>query len=231
MEPAKVDDLLVYVVLGVIIGGRLGYATFYQPSLWLDPIALLQMWNGGMSFHGGLVGLLVALFLFSLRFDVPLLRLIDYVGCVTPFGTILVRLANFVNGELWGRPTMLPWGMIFPQAGDGLARHPSQLYEAMLEGCGLMALLIWLFWKTDLRRQPGRLAGAGLTWYAIVRFSLEWARQPDRGLENLFWGLTMGQTLSIPILVGGLYLLFRQKPRRSETSACNANGDTPGGVS
>jgi phosphatidylglycerol---prolipoprotein diacylglyceryl transferase len=219
MSPAAVDDLLLYVVLGVIGGGRLGYATFYQSGLWSHPVELLKLWNGGMSFHGGLIGLLVALVIFSRRFNVPLLRLLDYVGCAAPFGTIMVRIANFMNGELWGRPTTLPWGMVFPQAGDGLPRHPSQLYESLLEGVVLMALLAWLFWRTDLRRQPGRLAGAGLTWYAIARFSLEWTRQPDRGLEHLSWGLTMGQTLSVPVLMGGLYLLFREQSRSPET--CN----------
>lgn len=216
MAPAAVDDLLVYVALGVIGGGRLGYATFYRPELWVHPLELAQLWQGGMSFHGGLIGLLIALALFSRRFDVPPLRLLDYVGCATPFGTILVRLANFVNGELWGRPTELPWGMVFPGTGDGLPRHPSQLYEALLEGVVLMVLLIWLFWRTDLRHQPGRLAGAGLAWYAIARFLLEWVRQPDAGLEHLSWGLTMGQTLSVPILIGGLYLLCRPQSREAE---------------
>ncbi len=216
MAPAAVDDLLVYVVVGVIGGGRLGYATFYHPELWVHPLELVQLWHGGMSFHGGLIGLLIALALFSRRFALPLLSMADYVGCAAPFGTILVRLANFVNGELWGRPTDLPWGMVFPGAGDGLPRHPSQLYEALLEGVMLMMLLAWLFWRTGLKRQPGRLAGAGLTWYAIARFSLEWVRQPDSGLEQLSWGLTMGQTLSVPILIGGLYLLWRPQPLKAE---------------
>lgn len=207
MRPERVDDLVVYAVAGVIAGGRLGYATFYQPDLWRAPLELIQLWHGGMSFHGGLIGLLLALFLFARRFDVPLLRLLDYVGCATPFGTILVRIANFVNGELWGRPTALPWGMVFPGAGDGMPRHPSQLYEALLEGVVMMLLLAFLFWRTGARHVPGRLAGAGLTWYAIVRFSLEWVRQPDHGLEHLSWGLTMGQTLSVPILIAGVALL------------------------
>lgn len=207
MPPQQVDDLLSYVVAGVIAGGRLGYATFYQPALWASPPELLSLWHGGMSFHGGLIGLLVALALFARRRRVPLLSLLDYVGCATPFGMILVRLANFINGELWGRPTTLPWGMIFPGTGDDVPRHPSQLYEAAWEGIGTMVLLSFLFWRTGLRYQPGRLAGAGLVWYAVGRFALERVRQPDHGLEHLWWGLTMGQTLSIPILIGGLFLL------------------------
>ncbi|WP_230771522.1 prolipoprotein diacylglyceryl transferase [Sphingomonas sp. Leaf4] len=208
MRPELVDDLFLYAVAGVILGGRLGYATFYQPGLWAAPLELVQPWHGGMSFHGGLIGLLIGLTLFARNHGVPLLRLLDYVGCATPFGMILVRLANFVNGELWGRPTTLPWGMVFPGAGDGVPRHPSQLYEALLEGVVMLLLLGFLFWRTGARHVPGRLAGAGLTWYAVARFSLEWVRQPDRGLEHLSWGLTMGQTLSVPILFGGLALLI-----------------------
>jgi phosphatidylglycerol:prolipoprotein diacylglycerol transferase len=224
MLPEQVDDLLSYVVAGVIAGGRLGYATFYQPALWANPLELLSLWHGGMSFHGGLIGLLVALTLFAGRMHVPLLSLLDYVGCATPFGMILVRLANFINGELWGRPTSLPWGMIFPGSGDDVPRHPSQLYEAGWEGIGTMTLLSFLFWRTELRHQPGRLAGAGLVWYALGRFTLERVRQPDHGLEHLWWGLTMGQTLSIPILIGGLYLLIpragssHHKPSRAVIS-------------
>jgi phosphatidylglycerol:prolipoprotein diacylglycerol transferase len=209
MRPELVDDLTIHAVVGIILGGRLGYAAFYQPALLVSPADLLTVWKGGMSFHGGLIGLLVALWLFALRFKVPLLRVIDYVGCATPFGVLLVRIANFVNGELWGRPTDVPWGMVFPGGGP-MPRHPSQLYEAVLEGLGLLLLLGWLFWKTDLRQQPGRLAGAGLIWYALARFSVELVRQPDAGLEHLPLGLTMGQYLTIPILLGGLYLLTRK---------------------
>lgn len=209
MREAAVDDLLAYVVLGVIAGGRLGYAAFYAPDLLAHPLALIQLWHGGMSFHGGLLGLVAALVLFARRRGIAVLRLLDYVGCAAPFGLVLVRLANFANGELWGRPTGGPWGVVFPGAGDGLPRHPSQLYEAVLEGAVIMALLGWLFWRTDARRYPGRIAGAGLVWYAVARFCIEAVRQPDRGLDHLSWGLTMGQTLSVPVMIGGLALLFR----------------------
>lgn len=217
MQERHVDDLLVYVTVGVIAGGRLGYCLFYRPEIWANPLDVLRLWEGGMSFHGGLIGVLVALWLFARRFRLPALRVYDYVACATPFGLILVRIANFVNGELWGRPTHLPWGMAFPAAGDDLPRHPSQLYEAGFEGVGMLLLLGFLFWRTDARYRPGRLLGAGLLLYGAARFLLEFVRQPDRGLEHLAWGLTMGQTLSVPIVAGGIYFLAAS--RRSTSSA------------
>ncbi len=215
MAQRHADDFMFYATLGIILGGRLGYAAFYKPEMFETPVEIVKLWEGGMSFHGGLIGLTLAVVYFAWRNKLPLLRVLDYVGCATPFGEFFVRLANFVNGELWGRPTDLPWGIIFPGTGDGIPRHPSQLYEAGLEGIGLGLLLWWLFWKTDARYYPGRLAGAGLTFYALVRFSLERVRQPDAGLEHLSWGLTMGQTLSLPVLVFGLYLLATSKGRRT----------------
>jgi phosphatidylglycerol---prolipoprotein diacylglyceryl transferase len=205
----QVDDLVPSITLGVIAGGRLGYSFFYQPQMWRHPLDVLKVWEGGMSFHGGLIGVMVALVLFARHRRLDLLRVCDYVACATPFGLILVRLANFTNGELWGRPTSVPWGMTFPGAGDDLARHPSQLYEAGLEG-GVMLVALWLlFWRTDARHRPGLLLGVGLLIYGLARFSLEFVRQPDRGLEHLTWGLTMGQTLSVPILMGGAYFAWR----------------------
>ena len=205
----QVDDLVAWVTVGVIAGGRIGYSLFYRPGLWAHPLEVLKLWEGGMSFHGGLIGVLIALWLFARRHRLNLLGLCDYVACATPFGLVLVRVANFVNGELWGRPTELPWGMVFPGAGDNLPRHPSQLYEAALEGLLMMAVLAYLFWRTDARHRPGRLLGTGLLIYGVARFSLERLRQPDPGLENLAWGLTMGQTLSVPIILAGAYFLTR----------------------
>jgi phosphatidylglycerol---prolipoprotein diacylglyceryl transferase len=213
MAQRHADDFVFYATLGIILGGRLGYVFFYKPEILENPLDILKLWEGGMSFHGGLIGFVFAIVYFAWRNKLPLLRVLDYAGCATPFGEFFVRLANFVNGELWGRPTDLPWGVVFPGGGD-VARHPSQLYEAGLEGIGLGLLLWWLFWKTDARYYPGRLAGAGLTFYAIVRFALERVRAPDAGLENLSWGLTMGQTLSLPVLLIGLYLLATSKGRR-----------------
>lgn len=212
MTADQVDDLVPMVTLGVILGGRLGYTLVYRPEIWRHPIDVLKLWEGGMSLHGGFVGVLIALALFARRHRIDLLRLCDYVACATPFGLILVRIANFVNGELWGRPTDRPWGMVFPGAGDGLPRHPSQLYEAGLEGGVMLVVLAVLFWRTGARCRPGLLLGTGLLIYGLARFSLEWFRQPDRGLEHLWWGLTMGQTLSAPLLVAGVYLLLRTIP-------------------
>ncbi|UVO54753.1 prolipoprotein diacylglyceryl transferase [Sphingomonas sp. SUN039] len=213
MAQRHADDFVFYATLGIILGGRLGYVLFYKPEMLGTPTDIIKLWEGGMSFHGGLIGLVAAILYFAWKNKLPLLRVLDYVGCATPFGEFFVRLANFVNGELWGRPTDLPWGIVFPGGGD-VARHPSQLYEAGLEGLGLGLLLWWLFWKTDARYYPGRLAGAGLTFYALVRFGLERVRAPDAGLEHLSWGLTMGQTLSLPVLLVGLWLLTTSKGRR-----------------
>lgn len=208
------DDLIAYVAAGVIAGGRIGYSIFYRPEMWANPLDVLKLWQGGMSFHGGLIGLLLALTLFARQRGLSVVRLCDYVACATPFGLVLVRIANFVNGELWGRPTDLPWGMVFPGAGDGVPRHPSQLYEAVLEGVVMMIVLGWMFWRTEARLRPGRLLGTGLLIYGVARFSVERLRQPDAGLENLPWGLTMGQTLSVPIIAGGVWFLMASAVRR-----------------
>lgn len=213
MAQRHADDFVFYATIGIIVGGRLGYIAFYDPQVFLSPQEIISVWKGGMSFHGGLIGISLAVILFAWRNKLDLMRVLDYVGCATPFGEFLVRLANFVNGELWGRETTVPWGMVFPGGGE-VVRHPSQLYEAGLEGIGLFVLLWWLFWKTGARYYPGRLAGAGLTWYAFVRFALENVREPDKGLENLALGLTMGQWLSIPVLLVGLWLLLGSGARR-----------------
>ncbi len=212
MTEAQVDALVIWITAGVIAGGRLGWCLFYNPGIWATPLEVLKLWQGGMSFHGGFLGVIVALWLFCRRYGLSMLRVGDYVGCAAPFGLFLVRLANFANGELWGRPTDLPWGMIFPGAGNQ-PRHPSQLYEAVLEGL-LMALVLWImFFRTDARYRPGRLMGTGLVIYGSARFLIEFFRQPDAGLEHLPWGLTMGQTLSAPMVIAGIYLLFRSGKR------------------
>ena len=209
---AQVDSLVIWITVGVIAGGRLGWCLFYNPGIWATPLEVLKLWQGGMSFHGGFLGVIVALWLFCRRHGLSVLRVGDYVGCAAPFGLFLVRLANFTNGELWGRPTGLPWGMIFPGAGNQ-PRHPSQLYEAVLEGL-LMALVLWImFFRTDARYRPGRLMGTGLVIYGSARFLIEFVRQPDAGLEHLPWGLTMGQTLSAPMLIAGIYLFYRSGKR------------------
>lgn len=217
MAERHVDDLVFYLTLGIILGGRLGYCLFYRPEIWRDPLDVLKLWQGGMSLHGGFLGVIVSLIVFTRRHCLSLLRVCDYVGCATPFGLVLVRIANFVNGELWGRPSSLPWAVIFPGTQDRIPRHPSQLYEAALEGGVTMIVLAYLFWRTDARLRPGRLLGTGLILYGTARFLLEFVRQPDAGLDHLWWGLTMGQTLSVPMIVAGIWFLGRSYTRSSVT--------------
>ncbi len=209
MSPKQLDDLLFYATIGTIVGGRLGYVFFYRPEFYLaNPLEILQPWDGGMSFHGGAIGVSLAIIYLSWKHGLNWLRAHDYVACVVPIGLFLGRLANFINGELWGRATDVPWAVIFPHGGE-VPRHPSQLYEAGLEGLLLFAVLAYLFWRTSARLRPGMLVGTFLLGYGLSRFFVELFRQPDRGLENLGWGLTMGQTLTVPMIAGGAYLLVR----------------------
>jgi phosphatidylglycerol:prolipoprotein diacylglycerol transferase len=209
MDRRDLDDLVTWCTLGVILGGRLAYVIFYDPRQYLaDPAAVFRLWEGGMSFHGGLAGVVIAIMLLARARGRPALRILDYAAVVTPLGLLLGRLANFVNGELWGRPTDGSWGMIFPNAGP-LPRHPSQLYEAALEGLLLFLLLNLLFWRTDARLRPGLLGGLFIFLYGVARFVVEWFREPDAGLGTLSFGLTMGQTLSVPMIVCGLWLVAR----------------------
>jgi phosphatidylglycerol---prolipoprotein diacylglyceryl transferase len=215
MARRHADDLVFYATLGILIGGRLGFVTFYQPQIWQHPVDVLKLWEGGMSFHGGAFGVVVAILWLCRKHGLNVLRVHDYISCCAPFGLFFGRIANFVNGELWGRPTTLPWGMIFPRAPDSLPRHPSQLYEAGLEGIGLLCLLAFFFWRTDARYQPGKLLGLFLTGYGCIRFGLEFVRAPDAGLEHLSWGLTMGQTLSLPMILVGIYFIVTANGRRT----------------
>ena len=215
MARRHADDMVFYATLGIILGGRLGYVLFYRPGYYLDnPLEIVQLWDGGMSFHGGVIGVSLGILWMARKHKLDWLRIHDYVACCIPFGLFLGRLANFVNAELWGRQTDLPWGIVFPNAG-GVARHPSQLYEAALEGIVLFVILWALFWKTRARWQPGRLVGTFILVYGISRFLVELVRQPDVGLEKLSWGLSMGQTLSLPMILGGLYLVVTA-PRRAQ---------------
>ncbi len=213
MARRHADDMVFYATLGILIGGRLAYVLFYQPQIMRHPLDILKLWEGGMSFHGGVIGVTVGIIWLARKNGLNWLRIHDYVACCVPFGLFFGRLANFVNGELWGRPTDVPWAVIFPRAGD-IPRHPSQLYEAGLEGIVLFSVLWFLFWKTDARYQPGKLVGTFLVGYGLCRFSVEYFREPDAGLEHLSWGLTMGQTLTIPMLVGGAFLIATAKRRR-----------------
>lgn len=214
MTADHADGFVTWATLGVIIGGRLGYVLFYNLAQYVaNPVQILQVWDGGMSFHGGMVGMIVAVFIFAVRSGISALRMLDYIACLAPIGLGLGRLANFANGELWGRPTGSDWGVIFPGAGPE-PRYPSQLFEAGLEGALLFAVLMWLFWRTGARLRPGVLAGVFGVGYGLSRFVVEYFREPDRQLGVLDVGLTMGQVLTLPMLAAGggllLYGLTRQ---------------------
>lgn len=227
MRAEQVEELLTWVILGIILGGRLGFVLFYQPGYYLqNPLEIIAVWQGGMSFHGGLIGVVLAALVYCLKEGLPLRPTADMMALATPPGLLLGRIANFINAELWGRPTDLPWGVQFPgqaaQAcgqviGDICARHPSQLYEALLEGLLLGAVLLWLAFRRGALRMPGLIVALFIGGYGAARFLVEFVRQPDAQFVTegnplgLAWhlggyGLTMGQLLSLPMLAIGLYL-------------------------
>jgi len=221
MTTVQLDDLILWITLGVIVGGRLGHTLFYTPELiWRDPMEILKVWHGGMSFHGGALGVLLALILFSMTNKLDPLRLGDVAAAATPIGLFFGRIANFINGELWGRPTTLPWGIIFPGAGP-LPRHPSQLYEAALEGVGLFCLLAWAVWGKKWTNRRGVIMGLFIMGYGIVRISLENVREPDSYMPHFPLGLTMGMMLSAPMVIVGAWLIWRgmKEPLPSELPA------------
>ena len=212
MAQRHAEDLFFYATLGVIFGGRLGYATFYAPELFANPFDLLKLWQGGMSFHGGLIGTTLAIAWVSWRGRLDFIRVCDYIAPCVPLGLFLGRCANFVNGELWGRAAdkAVPWAMVFPGGGE-VARHPSQLYEAGLEGVVLGAVLIALFWTTGARWRQGLLMGTFAAGYGMARFVVEYFREPDHQLEDFAHatGLSMGQWLTLPMIAIGLALIVR----------------------
>ncbi len=210
-ERHDVDDFLVWATVGAVLGGRLGYVLFYNPGFYLDnPLAAFAIWRGGMSFHGGLLGVMAAAALFARRRAIPLLPFADLLACITPIGLFLVRLANFINGELFGRVSEVPWAMIFPRGGP-YPRHPSQLYEAGREGVVLVSVLFFLRRREAVRRRAGLLTGVFFTGYGIARTIAELFRQPDIHIGFLTAGTTMGQWLSAPMLVLGVYLMVRAR--------------------
>lgn len=227
MRTEQVEDLLTLIIVGVILGGRLGYVLFYRPLHYLqNPAEILMIWEGGMAFHGGFLGVGVAIWLFCKRNNIVLLPTCDLIALATPPGLLLGRLANFINAELWGRPSDVPWAVMFPgelaqacgQAFGACARHPSQLYEAFLEGVVLLIVLLWLAWKRGAFNHPGLIAGTFFAGYGLGRFIVEFFRQPDmqfvsegNPLGLAFhvsgYGVTMGQALSLPMILIGLALI------------------------
>jgi len=229
MTAEQVEDMLTWIILGVLLGGRLGYVLFYQPAFFLsNPLSILAIWEGGMSFHGGLLGVVFAAWAYTKRYKINQLTAADAIAMGVPPGLLLGRSANFINGELWGRPTEMPWGVIFPgnaaqycpEIAGACARHPSQLYEAFLEGFVLLVLLLWMVWRRDAFKRPGLVCGTFFAGYGLARFAVEFVRQPDAqfispgnplglALQMNGYGVTMGQLLSLPMILLGIYLIWR----------------------
>lgn len=212
MTPEKLDDFLVWVAGGIVLGGRIGYILFYDMAAIVEnPIRAIQIWNGGMSFHGGLIGTTLAMILFARRNGIPVWSLFDTVATVAPFGLFFGRIANFVNGELWGRVSDVPWAFVFPTGGP-FARHPSQLYEAILEGIVLLLVLRIMTHQAKALRRPGTVAGVFVCGYALSRIFVEFFREPDAQLGYLAFGwLTMGMVLSLPMFLIGVWAILRAR--------------------
>jgi len=203
-----IDNFLPFAVLGVILGGRIGYVLFYNPAIYAgNPLDALKIWEGGMAFHGGALGVIVALFLFAWRQKIQLLRLSDIVCACVPIGIFFGRIANFINGELFGRVTDVKWAVIFPRGGE-LPRHPSQLYEALLEGPLIFAILLILYKNPSFRNRPGVVTGAFLALYGGFRMIVELFREPDSHLGFIFGQISMGQILSIPMVLLGCAVII-----------------------
>ncbi len=218
---SQVENLITYGAFGVILGGRFGYVVFYNFDQWLrDPMWLFRVWEGGMSFHGGLIGVLVAMALYAYRINRPFLALTDFIAPIVPLGLGFGRLGNFIGQELWGRVSDVPWAMVFPKAMDpeGVARHPSQLYQAFLEG---LVLFVIVFWFSAKPRPRGAVSGLFLIGYSVFRFSVEFVREPDQGIGfDLLGWMTRGQLLCVPMFLLGLGLLvyayaFAAKPAKN----------------
>jgi phosphatidylglycerol:prolipoprotein diacylglycerol transferase len=211
IPPQALDDLLFYGVLGVVIGGRLGQVIFYEPAYYAaHPLEVLAVWKGGMSFHGGFLGVLAAMALWAKRTGRGFFQVMDFVAPLVPLGLMAGRIGNFINGELWGRVTTadFPLAMVFPQAGDNLPRHPSPLYQATGEG---LLLFILLWWYSSRQRQRGAVSGAFLVGYGTFRFLAEFFREPDHGIFGQSYIVSMGQWLSLPMVAFGLWLMLRRR--------------------
>ena len=228
IEPVQAEDLMTWIVFGVILGGRLGYVIFYESSKYIgDPVSILKVWQGGMSFHGGFLGVMLTAYLFFKRNLVPYASGADLLALCTPIGLLLGRIANFINAELWGRATEMPWGVAFPgeaaqacgQLSGLCARHPSQLYEAVLEGLLLGMILIFVAFRKNGLKRPGLISGLFFAGYGIARYMVEFFRQPDAQFQSVTnpvgyafqfgdYGLTMGQSLSLPMIILGIALII-----------------------
>ena len=232
MTRTQLDDLLFWLIIGVIVGGRLGFVLFYKPGDYVEnPMEILMLWKGGMAFHGGMLGVVLAAWIYTSHQNIPKFSAADAIALAVPPGLLLGRIANFINAELWGRPSDLPWAVIFPgnlaqDCGQPLgalcARHPSQLYEALLEGLILGAVLLWLVWARGALKKPGYLCGVFLVGYGVGRSVVEFFRQPDIQFQSEGnplglalhvggYGLTMGQLLSLPMIALGLWLILRAR--------------------
>ena len=219
-EPIELDDFVVWATLGIVLGGRIGYVVFYNPLFYLaNPIEIPMLWNGGMAFHGGLAGLMAATWAFTRRRTFSLLTMLDLCAAAAPVGLLFGRIANFIKPELWGRPTDVAWAMVFPGGGP-LPRHPSQLYEAGLEGAVLFTILAAMIWRGGALRRPGTVAGVFGVGYGLARIFVEFFREPDPQLGYLFGTnfVTMGQMLSLPLVAAGLALITWSARRRPQTA-------------
>ncbi|OEY86910.1 prolipoprotein diacylglyceryl transferase [Wolbachia pipientis] len=204
------DSLLTAAIIGVILGGRLGYILIYNLALYIsNPICIFKTWEGGMSFHGGLIGTVCAIIIVCKIYKMSILYVLDLIACGAPAGIFLGRVSNFINGELFGRVTNVPWGMVFPESEDNLLRHPVQLYEAFFEGLLLFVIINLIFFFTNIRFYRGMLTGIAVTWYGVARFLIEFFREPDYHIGYLWFNLTMGQLLSIPMLIIGGFISLR----------------------
>ena len=209
LSPVQLDDLILWITLGIIVGGRIGHVVFYTPQILMaDPLEIFMVWHGGMSFHGGTLGVLIATLVFARLNKLDLYEVGDLICAAAPLGLLFGRLANFIKPELWGRVTEVPWAMIFPGAGP-LPRHPSQLYEAALEGVVLFLILRWGTHGAKLLQKRGVIAGLFFLGYGLIRVALENVREPDVGMPDFPLGLTMGMILSLPMILGGSWLIWR----------------------
>lgn len=209
VDRSHVDDFILWATLGVILGGRLGYVLFYKPGYFIEnPLEIPAMWNGGMSFHGGTIGVVLAIWWYSRRHKIAFLAFSDIITAAVPIGLFFGRLANFINGELFGRASDVPWAMVFPRGGPA-PRHPSQIYEAGLEGLVLFAVIAVIIFGYQGLRRPGLVTGTFLAGYAIARFLVEYVREPDAHLGTLYGIATMGQLLSLPLAAFGFWLIQR----------------------